>query len=201
MAEPGVLAGADDVLDAGVDAVRGVNVCALAPPAPGRGGQVGDPQGVALAVGGLQQGQLRAGMRALAAGEDPHRLGPALHLVAVRAFPQQPGQLGDVRFFHPAFAVGAARVPAGIIGAALADLALPVDGGLPAGLGDLADRGPLPGAELPADGLGDLVAVPGGEPVQLLHQGVAGAGPSQVIISRRRSAGGSAAIAWSSSRR
>ena len=87
----------------------------------------------------------------------------------------------------------AARVPAGIIGAALADLALPVDGGLPAGLGDLADRGLLPRAELPADGPGDLVAVPGGEPVQLLDQGVAGAGPvagdHQLPAQRRRQRG------------
>ena len=95
----------------------------------------------------------------------------------------------------------AAPVRAGIIGAALADLALPVDRGLPGRLGDLADRGLLPGGEFPADGVGDLVAVPGGEPVQLLDQGVAGAGPSQVIISFRRSAGGSAAIASSRRRR
>jgi hypothetical protein len=82
-----------------------------------------------------------------------------------------------VRFLDPAFSVGAPLVPAGIIGAALADLALAVDRGLPGRLGDRADRGLLPGGELPADGVGDLVAVPGGEPVQLLDQGVAGAGP------------------------
>src|SRR6266487_2693878 len=80
MAEPGVLAGADDVLDAGVDAVGGVDVGALAAPAPGRGGQVGDPQGVAPAAGCLQQGQLGAGVGPLAAGEDPHRIRPALEL-------------------------------------------------------------------------------------------------------------------------
>ena len=71
----------------------------------------------------------------------------------------------------------AARVPAGIIGAALADLARAVDGDLPAGLGDLADRGLLPRAQLPADRVDDLVAVPGREPVQLPDQGVAGTGP------------------------
>jgi hypothetical protein len=115
-------------------------------------------------------------VRALAAGEDSHGFGPALQLVAVRAFAQQAGQLGDVRFFDPARAVRAAPVRAGAVGAALADLAPAVDG------------------------VGDLVAVPGGEPVQLLDQGVAGAGPSQVIISVRRSADGSAAIASSSRR-
>ncbi|HEX2742864.1 MAG TPA: hypothetical protein VHN16_00480 [Streptosporangiaceae bacterium] len=36
---------------------------------------------------------------------------------------QQPGQLGDVRFFDPAGPVRAARIGAGVIGAALADLA------------------------------------------------------------------------------
>ena len=141
-----------DVLDAGVDAVGGVDVGALAPPASRRGGQVGDPEGVAPAVGGFEQGQLRARVRAFAAGEDPHRLGPALELVAGRAFAQQPGQLGDVCFLDPAGRVHAARVPAGIIGAALADLALPVDCGLPAGLGDHGDRTFLPRAEFPADG-------------------------------------------------
>jgi hypothetical protein len=95
----------DDILDAGVDAVRGVDIGALAAPAPGRGGQVRHPQGVAPAVG-LEQGQLRARVRALAAGEDPHRLRPALELIAVRALAQQPGQLRDVRFLDPALAVG-----------------------------------------------------------------------------------------------
>ena len=53
MPRAGVLPGADDVLDAGVDAVRCVDVGAPAAPAPRRGGQVGDPEGVgdALAAG------------------------------------------------------------------------------------------------------------------------------------------------------
>ena len=42
-----------------------------------------------------QAGVLRAGMRSLAAIEDPHRRGPADQLVPVRAFAQLPGQLGD----------------------------------------------------------------------------------------------------------
>ncbi len=52
-------------------------------------------------VGDLEQGQLGAG-GPLPAGEDPHSLGPALELVAVRPLAQQPGQLGDVHFFYPA---------------------------------------------------------------------------------------------------
>ena len=155
----------------------GVDVGALAAPAFRGGGQVGDPQTVAPAAGGLEQGQLRAGVRPLAAGEDPHGRGPALELVAAGSLAQQPGQLGDVRFLDPAGPVGAALVRAGPVSAALADLALAVDGDLPGGLGDRADRGLLPRAQFPADGVGDLVAVPGGEPVQLLDQGVAGAGP------------------------
>jgi len=43
MPEAGVLPGADDVLDAGVDAVGGVDVGVLAAPAFRHDGQVGDP--------------------------------------------------------------------------------------------------------------------------------------------------------------
>ena len=71
MSQVGVLPGADDVLDAGVDAVRGVDVGALAPPAPGRGGQVRHPRGVTPAVGGLEQGQLRARGAAARGGRRP----------------------------------------------------------------------------------------------------------------------------------
>jgi hypothetical protein len=41
-------------------------------------------------------------MRPFPAGEDPHRRRPAVQLVAVRAFAQQPGQLGHVGLFGPA---------------------------------------------------------------------------------------------------
>src|SRR6266516_506982 len=176
MAEPGVLAGADHVLHPGMDAVGCVDVGALAQPAPRVRGPVRYPQAVAPAVFGLEQGQLRAGVRPLPAREDPHRLRPGAELVAAGAFAQQPGQLGDVRFFYPALAVRAARIGAGVTGAALADLALAVDRGLPCRPGDLADRGPLPRAQLPADGVGELVAVPSGEPVQFPDQGMAGPG-------------------------
>jgi hypothetical protein len=40
---------------------RGVDVGRLGPPAPQRGRQVRDPQGVPPAILGLEQGQLRAG--------------------------------------------------------------------------------------------------------------------------------------------
>ena len=56
MSQAGLLAGADDVLDAGAAAVRGVDVGALAAPALRRGGQVGDPPAVAPAAGGLEEG-------------------------------------------------------------------------------------------------------------------------------------------------
>ena len=84
----------------------------------------------------LEKRQPGAGLGPLAAGEDPHRPGPAFQLVPVRAFAQQPGQLGDVRFLDPAGPVTAVRVAAGIIGAALADLAAVIDGDLPRALGD-----------------------------------------------------------------
>jgi hypothetical protein len=66
-------------------------------------------------------------VRALAAGEDPYLLGPAVQLVPGRAAARQAGQLGDVRFFDPAPAVPAAQVSAAALGAALADLAALID--------------------------------------------------------------------------
>jgi hypothetical protein len=125
---------------------------------------------------GLEQGELGAGVRPLAAGEDAHRSGPAVQLVSCRGLAQQAGQLGDVRFFDPAPAVPAATVAAGLIGAALADLAADIDRDLPGAGRDHRDRVPLPPAELPADGVDDLVAGPGGELVQAGNQGVAGPG-------------------------
>jgi hypothetical protein len=177
VAEAGVLAGAGHVLDAGVDPVGGVGVGALAAPAPRFSREVRRPQRVARAVGGLEQVQLGAGVGPLAAGEDPYRLRPPFELVAAVSLAQQAGQLSDVRLFYPAGGVGATGVPAGIVSAPLADLAFPVDGGLPGGRGDLPERRLLPGAERPADRPGDLVAVPGRQPVQLFDQLVAGAGP------------------------
>ena len=78
-----------------------------------------------------------------AAGEDPHRRGPAGQLVATRARAQQRCQVGDVHFFDPALAVRAALIRAGVIGATLLDLAGRVDGDLPGLLGDQPQRGPL----------------------------------------------------------
>ena len=106
-----------------------------------------------------------------------------------------------MRLFYQAGRVRVTGVPAGLVGAALADLAFPVDGGFPGGFGDLADRGLLAGAERPPDRPGDLVAAPGREPVQLLHEVVAGVGPSQVTMILRCSAGGRTPMASRSSRR
>ena len=71
----------------------------------------------------------------------------------------------------------AARIGAGIIGAALADLAAPVDGGLPRLRRDQAQRGLLPLAQRPADGVGQLEAAAASQLVQVSNQGVAGPGP------------------------
>ena len=150
VAEAGVLAGVDDVLDAGVDPVACVDVGALAAPAPGVLGQVRRPEAVAPAVAGLEQGELRAGVRPLAAGEDLHRLGPCLELVAVRPPAQEAGQLGDVGFFDPAGPAPAPLVRAGFLCPALADLAAGVDRGFPGGFRDEGEGGLLPLAERPA---------------------------------------------------
>ena len=115
------------------------------------------------AVLGLGQAQLGAGVRPLTAGEDPHAGGPAVQLVTARAFAQQPGQLRDVRFLDPAPWMPAGPVRAGAIGAALAYLPALVDGDLPGPLRDELDRGALAGAEVPADGVGQLVPGPGGQ--------------------------------------
>jgi hypothetical protein len=72
--------------------------------------------------------------------------------------------------------VAAAAVGAGVLGAALADLALRVYGNLPGLAGDLAERGALAFAQFPPDRVNKLVAGPGGEGVQALDQPVAGPG-------------------------
>ena len=161
----------------GVDAVRGVDVGALPAPAAGRGGQVGDPQGVAPAVLAASNrdscapgcGRSRRAKSRMAFGQPlswspagPSRSSPVSSATCASSIQHS-------RWAHRWLA-------AGVIGAALADLALRVDRGLPGGLGDLADRGLLPGVQFPADGVGDLVAVPGREPVQLGDQGMTGAG-------------------------
>jgi hypothetical protein len=113
----------------------------------------------------------------LAAREDPHRGGPCLQLVPGRALAQQPGQPGDVRFLDPAGPVRALAVAAGVIGAALADLAAGADGGLPRLGRDQPQRCLLPLAQRPAGGVGQLIAAAGGELVQVPDQVVAGPGP------------------------
>ena len=166
LADSAVFPGADGVFDPGMHPVDGVDVGVLAPPAARGGGQVGYPQRVAPAVFSFEQGELRAGVRPLTAGEQAHARGPAGQLVPSGALAQQAGQLGDVRFFDPAPAVGAFHVAARAIGAALADFTVGIDCDLPAPRRDGGDRGPLACAEFPADGVDDLVAGPGGEGVQ-----------------------------------
>lgn len=63
----------DGVSGPGMHPVSGINVGGLAQLARGGGGPVGDPERVPPAVFGLEQGELGAGVRALAAGKDPHR--------------------------------------------------------------------------------------------------------------------------------
>ena len=91
----------------------------------------------------------------------------------------------------------AGSVAAGVIGAALADLAAAVDRDLPGLLRDQPQRRFLPLAQRPADRVGQLIAAAGCQFIQALDQGVAGPAPSQVTISLRRNPGGTAAIAAS----
>ena len=99
-------------------------------------------------------------MGALAAGEHPHGGGPARQLVTSPALAQQPGEFGDVRFFHPAASVSAATIGASVISAAFAHLAMVTDRDLPRLPGDSGDRVLLPLAQVPADGVDQLMAGP-----------------------------------------
>ena len=72
-----------------MDPVGGVDLGQLAAPAAGLPGQVGDPQRVPPAVFGLEQGQLRAGVRALAAANMRIFAGHAIELIPAGAFAQQ----------------------------------------------------------------------------------------------------------------
>ena len=116
-------------------------------------------------------------MRPLTAGENPHRRRPAVQLVSVRAFAQQPGQLGDVGFFGPAPCMPAGPVRAGVTGPAFAHLAALIDRDLPGLRWDEPDRVAFAGTEFPADGVGQLVPGPGGQLIKAGDQPVAGPGP------------------------
>jgi hypothetical protein len=107
----------------GVDPVGSDDVTGLAQPASDVRRPVGDPQGVPPAVFGFKQGQLRAGVRPLAAGEDPHRRRPGGELIPGRFFAKQPGQLCDVRLLNSEGPMRAAGAHAGVIGTGHADLA------------------------------------------------------------------------------
>ena len=129
---PAVFAGADAVLDPGVHPVGGVDVGGLAAPAAHGGGQVGDPQAVPPAVCGLEQGQLGAGVRAARGGRRPAcwRASPP---AGPRPGPRAAAPVSSVTCASSIQhrAVRAAAVGAGVIGAALADLAAVIDGDLP----------------------------------------------------------------------
>jgi len=103
--------------------VGGIGVGRVGPPPPDGIREVGDPQAVPPTAGGPEQGQLRAGVGPLAAGEDPHPLGPAGQLVVIGVRPQDSGQLGDAPLLDPAPLMCALTVTAGVLGAALTHLA------------------------------------------------------------------------------
>jgi hypothetical protein len=71
----------------------------------------------------------------------------------------------------------AAPVRAGTLGAALAHLATLADRDLPGLPRDQHDRGGFVCAQVPADGVGQLVPGPGGQLIQAGDQPVAGPGP------------------------
>src|SRR5262249_59707413 len=107
-------------------------------------------------------------------GEAAKGGGRAVELATAGTLAQQPGQLGDAGFLDPAFAVAAAAVSARLSGAALADLTAVIDRDLPRLRGHHLERGALPLAQLPADGVDELVARPRGQRIQPLDQPVAG---------------------------
>jgi hypothetical protein len=92
VAQAGGLAGADAVLHAGVRAVAGFEELGV-----GAGG-VGGQELVAPPVGGLEQGELRAGLGFFAAGDDAQVSWPARQLVTAWCVAQQGGELDDARF-------------------------------------------------------------------------------------------------------
>jgi hypothetical protein len=174
MAEPGVLASADDVLDAGVDAVGGVGVGALAAPSPRPGGQVRGPQRVAPPVGRLEERELGAGVGPLSRAKTriafgqplswspagPSRSSPVSSATCASSI-QQAG-CAQRGFWQASSARRSRTRPFASMAASQA------------AWGDLADRGLLAGAQRPADGPDELVSVPGGEPVELFDQLMAG---------------------------
>jgi hypothetical protein len=102
-------------------------------------------------------------VRALPAGEDAHAGGPGCQVVPGRVLAEQAGQLGDVCFVEPAPHASARVIGAGLIGAPGPGAAARVDGDLPGLSGDGGDRLAFPGAQGPADGVGQLPAGPGRE--------------------------------------
>ena len=127
MADSAVFPGPDRVLDPGLDPVRDVDIGGLAQPASGVRGPVRGPQGVPPAVPASNRVSCAPGWGRSRRAKTRLRRGPGPQLILASAVAQQPGQLGDVRLFDPARPVRAGQVRAGLIGAALADLAAAVD--------------------------------------------------------------------------
>ena len=162
VAQPGVLGATDPVLAAGPAAVPQLEVGELA--LLRVGGEGGEP--VPVEVG---EPQLRSGVRALLADDDPHPRRPALQLQ----------QAGDVR--DPG---------------ALADLPVAVIGRRPAVRGHFQDRGLHLLGDRHADG---VVQTPGlrGQPFQELVRAAAGVGPDQRLAAQGRGSCASASRAVS----
>ena len=100
---------------------------------------------------GLEQGQLRAGVRALAAGEDPHGW-RARRPAGPRPGPSRSSPVSSVTCASSIqhAPVRAGVISAGVVGAALADLAAVVDGDLPGLRGHQRERGGAPARPAPS---------------------------------------------------
>ena len=182
------------VLDPGVDPVRGVDVGVLAAASPSWRRAGSSPTGSSASRPRPRTGSAarrdaaaRGGRRPASSPASPSSWSPA---GPSRSSPVSSATCASSIQQAP---VRAPLVPAGIIGAALADLAAAVDRDLPGRLGDQPIAAFSRLAQLPADGVGELVAAAGGELIQLGDQGVAGAGAvagdHQLPPQRRRQRG------------
>jgi hypothetical protein len=132
--------------------------------------------GVPPAIRRLEQGELRARMRTLAAGEDPHRRRLAGQLVPVRAAAQQPGQLGDVGFFDPS-RPGARRPASAQAPAARRSRTSPRPSMAICQAGSGTSRSAACSRSPGTQPVGQLISAAPGQRVQPGDQAVAGPGP------------------------
>lgn len=152
MAQSGLLAAADGVVDPGVRAVACFEELRAA------AGGVGGQELVAPPVGFLEQRQLSAGVGFLAAAENTHVGWPVRQLVAVGVLPQQAGQLHHTCFLKVAgCSVG---VQDGITGIAR----------------DTGDGGTFPAAQVPAEAVMHAVPAPVVQCGDVIDQAVRTAG-------------------------